>query len=106
MNETSVQHANIFERKQALLTRVAERFLLKFPTRAEHVCEPFIRHGIAVHAHEETVKESFECLILGEMVAGANRHDHGQGPRFATSAEHAFIQDGEQAVQDGAVGVE
>ena len=59
-----------------------------------------------IEAQEEPIEERLQLLALGQLVAGAEqRHQRALDGR-AVVVEDALVHQGEQRVQDGAVGLE
>ncbi len=76
------------------------------PARLQHVAQMVIADVVAVDAEQEAIEQGRQGVVFGQTVAGAHDHQQRQLARFAAAAEDAFVEHHQQAVEDGAVGVE
>jgi hypothetical protein len=58
------------------------------------------------HAHQKAVEEGFTHFVLRHLVGGADHADQRAQLTARTVVEFAFVQQREQRVEDGAVGLE
>ena len=79
---------------------------LQFPTGREHLRELAFRHGAATDAQQETVEKGAQGVVFREVIAGTGEEQRGDGAGLSAAAEDAFVQSHQQAVENGAVGVE
>ena len=79
---------------------------LEFPAGVEHGEELLRRDVVAMHAQEKTIEQRFQRVLFGQVIARADEHERLEAARFFSTSENLFVQREQQAVEDGAVGIE
>src|SRR5690349_16231413 len=86
--------------------RSLARRYIQLPSGLEHVPKPIAGNVVATHAHEKSVEQGPQRVIFRQSVAGPDDHEGGQDALLAAAPEHALVKNGEEAVENRAVGVE
>ena len=85
-------------------SRCTEAF--PFPAGHENGAEFVVGDGSAAGANEKAVEQCAQGFVFGQIVAGPDKHERRELVALTTTPESAFVECGEEVVEDGAVGVE